>query len=272
MDKFRIASLAVISWFMVLETVFAQFTVYQDVMTGIPTTIEDLDPDDGVDFAAIFGNQFTLKFGAFDCYGVVSNEVVDGGSKTVLTGPRARSLSFQNDSDGPAMLVSNTDFESRITLWDRADFGQHIVEFDVQFGESSLIWRLVADSNNGDLAYGEMFEVNSPNQNSCSYDFLPMFDDEFEAMQLYSSFEFEIDAAAKEFGGAGRIAGGLCSYKEGLVLFGDINRDERVDLLDIAPFVDRLFEGTYQIEADSNYCGVVDLLDVNLFISFLTGQ
>ena len=44
---------------------------------------------------------------------------------------------------------------------------------------------------------------------------------------------------------------------------GDINQDGNVDLLDVAPFVDRMPSGTYQAEADMNQDGAVNLLDVD---------
>ncbi|MEM9410617.1 MAG: dockerin type I domain-containing protein [Planctomycetota bacterium] len=54
-----------------------------------------------------------------------------------------------------------------------------------------------------------------------------------------------------------------------LPLFGDVNRDENVDLLDVAPFVNTLTSSQYQIEADVNQDGVLDLLDVDLFASLV---
>ncbi len=53
------------------------------------------------------------------------------------------------------------------------------------------------------------------------------------------------------------------------VLFGDLNADGQVDLLDVAPFVSA-FGGAYQVEADINLDGVVDLLDIAPFVDLLT--
>ena len=50
---------------------------------------------------------------------------------------------------------------------------------------------------------------------------------------------------------------------------GDVNQDGIVNLLDVAPFVDRMASGTYQTEADMNQDGVVNLLDVQPFVDAL---
>lgn len=56
-----------------------------------------------------------------------------------------------------------------------------------------------------------------------------------------------------------------------VVLPGDVNLDGVLNLLDVAPFVERLSTGTYQIEADINQDGMVNLLDVGPFVTLLTG-
>lgn len=50
------------------------------------------------------------------------------------------------------------------------------------------------------------------------------------------------------------------------VLFGDINGDGAVNLLDIAPFVELLSSGEFLAAGDMNGDGAVDLLDVALFV------
>ena len=55
------------------------------------------------------------------------------------------------------------------------------------------------------------------------------------------------------------------------VLLGDVNLDGVVNLLDVAPFVDRITSGTFQEEADVNDDDVVNLLDVGPFVALLTG-
>lgn len=50
------------------------------------------------------------------------------------------------------------------------------------------------------------------------------------------------------------------------VLFGDINLDQTVNLLDLAPFISLLATGGYQIEADFDLNGVINLTDVTGFL------
>ncbi len=56
-----------------------------------------------------------------------------------------------------------------------------------------------------------------------------------------------------------------------IIIFGDVNQDGVVSLLDVQPFVDLLTTGGYQAEADVNQDGAVNLLDVQPFVDLLTG-
>ena len=55
-------------------------------------------------------------------------------------------------------------------------------------------------------------------------------------------------------------------------LYGDLNLDCVVNLLDVAPFVDLISNGLFQEEGDMNQDGVVNLLDVAPFVSVLAGN
>ena len=55
------------------------------------------------------------------------------------------------------------------------------------------------------------------------------------------------------------------------VLYGDVNQDGVVNLLDVQPFVNLLSDGGFMAEADINQDGVVNLLDVSLFVDLLSG-
>ena len=63
----------------------------------------------------------------------------------------------------------------------------------------------------------------------------------------------------------------LTTTSVGGVLLGDVNLDREVNLLDVAPFVDRVASATFQAEADINQDGAVNLLDVTPFINILAG-
>lgn len=55
------------------------------------------------------------------------------------------------------------------------------------------------------------------------------------------------------------------------IIFGDVNLDGTVNLLDVSPFVELLTSTVFQKEADINQDGVVNLLDVAPFVDILTG-
>jgi len=55
-------------------------------------------------------------------------------------------------------------------------------------------------------------------------------------------------------------------------LLGDVNGDGVVNLLDVNPFVSLIGNGEFQDEADINGDGVVNLLDVGLFVKLLSGN
>ncbi len=70
-------------------------------------------------------------------------------------------------------------------------------------------------------------------------------------------------------GGIPMSVGG--SMDSDMVLLGDVNLDGVVDLLDVQPFVSLVTTGGFQVEADINMDGFVDLLDVQPFVQILTG-
>ena len=86
----------------------------------------------------------------------------------------------------------------------------------------------------------------------------------------YLFFRYDDQGPSWDYGGPEGAAGGNLPAEP--VLFGDINLDGVVNLLDVDPFVTVLGSGIYQIEADANLDGSVNLLDVNGFILILAGN
>ena len=249
-----------------------QYNAYHDVKSGLNQIVEDLDSDDGFDFVSAYSGSWKIKLSEY-CSGggASSNQIVDGGSRSTFNGNRLRKFSIFDSTENEHVITAS-DNTGQLVLWDRADFNQHIVEFHFQIGLSTVSLTFVADADKGDLAYGKMFVVGTPDYNYCdSPDMLPKFADAGEAASLYSEIKIEINAHPNQFGGAGRIEGTIDSYGQELVLFGDVDRDGSRTLLDVAPFVEHLQNGGYQIEADTNYCGLVDLLDVGPFVDLLSG-
>ena len=75
------------------------------------------------------------------------------------------------------------------------------------------------------------------------------------------------------FGPAPVVDMGAIEFQVGSkILLGDVNLDGVVNLLDVAPFIDRIALGVFQGEADTNEDGVVNLLDVEPFIAILAGN
>ena len=58
----------------------------------------------------------------------------------------------------------------------------------------------------------------------------------------------------------------------GFFAIGNLNGDDTVDLLDVAPFVAQIASGEYRYQADINCDGAVNLLDVDPFIQVLAGD
>ena len=63
---------------------------------------------------------------------------------------------------------------------------------------------------------------------------------------------------------------GIDNVFVGIRIIGDVNCDNAVNLLDVAPFIDLMTSGTFDIKGDVNQDGAVDLLDVGPFVELLT--
>ena len=55
-------------------------------------------------------------------------------------------------------------------------------------------------------------------------------------------------------------------------MLGDVNRDDAVNFLDIAPFIEVLSNNGFQLEADVDQNEVVNFFDIPRFIELLSGQ
>ena len=81
----------------------------------------------------------------------------------------------------------------------------------------------------------------------------------------------QVDAGPPLTGGSFTMTGGVLPPDEDAILLGDVNGDGEVNLLDVAPFVTAIANGTFIPEADINQDGTVDLLDVAPFVELLSG-
>ena len=73
--------------------------------------------------------------------------------------------------------------------------------------------------------------------------------------------------------GATNIGWGIddVRFDEPTCLLGDVNLDNEINLLDVAPFVEAISSGDYNVKADINQDGLVNLLDVAPFVDLLSG-
>ena len=120
-------------------------------------------------------------------------------------------------------------------------------------------------SASGGLLYSESVETST----NAGFSFLGTFFDEPVVARVQIQIGGIFDG--ENFSGADSVAMDDFIFGEPIpVLLGDINGDQSVDLLDVAPFIDVITWGAFDISADINQDGAVDLLDVNPFIDLLT--
>ena len=146
-------------------------------------------------------------------------------------------------------------------------FGPGIIESNGQFARSQAFTVVggqgMVDANTGspflDLGYdidAEVFHVARI---------------DYEAIGV-GAVDFVLETDPTVFIGNNGMALQGITYGEatvevaGDILIGDVNLDGMVTLLDVAPFIDRIQTGEFQLEADCNEDGVITLLDVDPFI------
>lgn len=86
-------------------------------------------------------------------------------------------------------------------------------------------------------------------------------------MEQGVNYSIRVVSNLVQIGGATRLG---YEFRDGS-FFGDVNRDNAVNLLDVAGFVDAIISGDYLPEADTNFDGNTNLLDVSPFIDLLGG-
>ena len=69
--------------------------------------------------------------------------------------------------------------------------------------------------------------------------------------------------------GTGDTSSTFGNFGVSVTLLGDVNRDDQVTFLDIAPFITLIRTMTFQAEADTNLDGEVDFRDISPFVRIL---
>ena len=208
--------------------------------------VVDIDPNDGFDFTGEYNGGFSVKVATPTNSQLTSNEIVDGGSRTTYFGAKITDLALS--TDGGTVDVLDSVVLGDIVFWDRPDFQQHVLELHFQVGTTSIDIEIVASQR--DYEFGQLFTVRTPNPNTGGLvlrEYLTKADGEV----FYTEPTVTISAGANEFGGTGSVVGCPQELLREVIL-ADVNLDGDPNLLDVAPFVQLLFDGVYQAEADIN--------------------
>ncbi len=121
----------------------------------------------------------------------------------------------------------------------------------------NLSWKFMPDPQ-GSVVTQHLIELDGETIFDGSNSLGCGFDDEMDSFGIWSTGSTQADVTIDNF------------LFEPLVLVGDVNRDGSTNLLDVAPFVELLANGQFQLEADVNQDDQVNLLDVEGFVSLLS--
>ena len=203
--------------------------------------------------------------------GVFVESTFDGG--TVAAGASIGTLTFNS----PTRFLNDTTIEFELssanatpgTTSDRILINSEL-NLDDPTLDSGLEIQMATLDGNGDPGPLADFDPND------SYSFVVAIADQING---FSASDVSIDTSEfqNSFTGVFSVTIGpfgsdqAIYVKYGQFALGDINQDGSVNLLDVAPFVDAISNGTPTNEGDFNCDGTVNLLDVGPFVSLLAG-
>ncbi len=122
-------------------------------------------------------------------------------------------------------------------------------------------------SASGGLLYTESVDTS----NNGGFSFLGTFFDEPVVARVQITLGGQLNADGSISGADSVVMDDFIFGEPIPVLVGDINGDNVVNLLDVAPFVDLIIWGAFDVAGDINQDGAVDLLDVDPFVTLLIG-
>ena len=197
--------------------------------------------------------------------------IVEGG---VLAQPEFPLYAFWNDEMDIVDRVSNTQspfggpFLTDDFVNGKFNFPQSIsIEF-TQVATQISFW--MADIDFGEIYTIDAFGVNEKHIGTLLISDQDSGTGDVVATRIDLPFvcvkRIEIDGANPD----GKSGFGIDALSYENPLFGDVNGDNVVDLLDVEPFVVVLVGNLFQVEADVNKDGLVNLLDVPVFVDLLT--
>ncbi len=323
----------------VVDSILAEFIVVRDSAMGDPTTvliqtgaeIPENNPDDdqsiivqGSSIVEMSDGQTDGHFDVFDnaigifTGGIVGDEVKALGNSMIMIGTpmgMAPVLDIEDDLEvlnnsfvevyegrvfddievsGTSVLnIFDGEFDEDVEAFDNAEINIFGGFFNTGFGDPK-------DIEGGEIAAEDSDEaVNSAVVNVRGGTFVgALFDPDFKAegngtINIFGT-DFAVDGSPVGFGQLAALSGLLTGTLEdgsklnndfeqidnGRIILveagcefdlGDVNQDGIVSLLDVDPFVTVLTGGSFQCEADVNEDGVVSLLDVDPFVALLAG-
>jgi len=174
--------------------------------------------------------------------------------------------------------------------WDDADVvgtgieTATILSFDLNFADDVAVdilgitsdsWATANPSGTVSLVDGQLVGINGGADVCVTYDFTPLGGGPFAFQGTFqtsgNTFALLVDDVTPG-GFPIRIVWDL----HGFILTpggaGDVNGDGIVNLLDVAPFIAAVADGTYVAAADTNMDGTVDLLDIDPFVDLLSSS
>ena len=180
-------------------------TTYQT--GGFTSFIQDLDANDGVNLFEELEGEYRATFTIDPAeLNFASSVQSQGGSRTAYSGVVLDSLSLFLPSG--ERVVVGTPISGFLVLWDRAGFGagQHILSLDFELDEDGFNTVSIDFSANfGTPAYGNLFNVGTPQPNTPLDGVIPLFENGF--FGTYSLAGITIDADVPYLPGRGRYFG-----------------------------------------------------------------
>ena len=179
------------------------------------------------------------------------------------------------DVDGGSTIVTSPVIDASTENVDDIVFVSYSRWFSNDFGAAPLSDVLVVEiSNDAGSSWVELETVGPTGPEVSGGWFFKRFRvNDF----VEPTSQFQIRFNASDLGDGSVVEAGVDAVRietigcAAEILLGDVNLDGVVNLLDVDPFISVLSGAMFQAEADCNQDGVVNLLDVDPFVTILSG-
>ena len=223
------------------------------------TTFFDPSPYDGSEGLIDFDNQGVSPFDVIDRINSVEFNLVDEGTlNDAFEGPTGASSGIAREFaplDGPVFI----NFQFGVDLELRFDNPINTASAEIRTGSSTTEDETLT------------FELYNGGNFISSVTIDDRGGDDFFSYGVQSTVPFDrliIRNRPDQRLGMDNLRYALVAPE----LLGDVNLDGVVNFFDIAPFIELLSTGGFQIEGDTNLSGEINFLDIALFIDLLSNQ